>query len=112
MSSTNINSSDLEAQSIKSDVSKPFVEFLNNSGGVLHTIRKYQAAYKDYLAEFFSTLVFALIGIGVNAQFTSSTNRDDKLAFFARFTWGLALALAVYMGRSVSVGINKDTSII
>ncbi|KAI9597985.1 aquaporin-like protein [Syncephalis fuscata] len=86
---------------LKRVASKPFVAFISRKGTLLYRFRQFQYAYRDYLAEFLATLVFLILGLGVNAQYTVGVSSPDS--FFAGiFTWGLAVTCGVYVGGSVS----------
>ncbi|RKP10375.1 aquaporin-like protein, partial [Thamnocephalis sphaerospora] len=57
--------------------------------------------YRDYLAEFLATLVFLVIGLGVNGQYKVSYHAEDAF-FAAHFTWGLGIMCGVYVGHRIS----------
>ncbi|RKP25504.1 aquaporin-like protein, partial [Syncephalis pseudoplumigaleata] len=66
----------------------------------LRAFRRCQHKYRDYLGEFMATLVFLILGLAVNAQYTLWSKATDSFA--ACYGWGFAIVCGVYVGRRIS----------
>ncbi|KAI8049665.1 aquaporin-like protein [Syncephalis plumigaleata] len=72
----------------------------NSNWKFVRTIRRLQYDCREYLAEFLGTMVFLILGLAANAQYTLNVKATDSFA--PCFIWGLAIICGVYIGRRVS----------
>ncbi|KAI8055415.1 hypothetical protein BDF22DRAFT_382977 [Syncephalis plumigaleata] len=85
-----------------STVQNPFASLLSSACRPFRFIRRWQYDHRDYLAELFGTFLFVFLGLAVTAQYKLNV-MDDCSNIGPFLIWGLALMIAIYACRHVSV---------